>query len=1299
VLRFFLWRALGLLAVLVALALTGWLLDGGLGAALRGAESTASRVGPPAATAVDARHRGSTAIAADAGYSTIEALPSALVVEARAVWNWAPGGVSPMRLSTIAILLLGTLIAIARWKARRGRAYVRLRVETYRTDRASAEAVVSMFAALHKRLLRRWWRRLLQGQPSVALEVHHAGGTAWLAVTCPVGLEQIVEAALRTAYPNCRLVPEQRLPGRAPAMLRLKKHSEFIKRAKVLDRFEHEREPAMNRLLTVLGVGGAEAFVQLAMTPTPALFEHHAKRLYKRHEARLSRERRDHLEIRDRSMVEDDELRGGLEVQHRPLFYVDLRVIAGDRERCEQIASELRAEEAGNRLVERGTAVRSGLFGLYTRRVQRGEGNPLPSFHKGVFASTELAAIWHLPSIDYATIPFARGVLPVAPAPPAILRPADGVGTLRDALGPVSIHPAMRKQNTAVPGTVEQGKSSYLVATVAEDLRRERCAVIVLDPKGDAAEAAVSLVPEGRVCTLLDLSHPTCGFNPLTVDAPADVIADYVVAALRNLFDDTDIKASSDRYLRNAIIAVLAYDRESTLWDAARLLSVGEEGYAYRARVGARIRALPEFKEISEFFTAELTAQLADARSMTTAKLDAPVNKLARLLNSQSIKRVLLNDSLRVNLDEVIAAGEVLVVKGALGVMGAGNTSVLMQLLVGMLDAALARQQDLVPELRRTAVALKVDEAPLVLNRGFAETMALKRSAGLETVACWQTEAQWTEREVRDQLDALFAHRVYFATASVRDARSSVELTMAEFSDAVRPGIEHLSALGHPDARLHLPRHHAIVSWSTPEGRQSPFVAETIPLHVDPERVTLHAARQEARGGRYRTDLRQPHWDRERRGGEASPEHDPTGENVRADATAPTTSAPQTRPEGVSVERAQAPQANTSSTELAVPPDSYRELVELDGAHSVRWAKLVQEPRSLDPEALDLEILALVACMRHVLSSQIHRRFNAGRAATTTQRRLKRLSDAGLVRRFQFHRRDGGGVPMCYAITVAGLDLLHVHDRLTGLERDEVDALSGPPSPAAPVQGDRLLRQARHDVHATGWVLALERAVDGAPLTLHGASESVLSPPSRSTSEGRRALGPADLTLPGGRSPHEFLRTDQTGERVPVERFETVRPDATIELPERAGGVVDLLVELDDRLPAGRAAGKLERYDHLLAGWSVQITRYGRRLGAPPSVVLVCRDRARARECARKADTVLTACRAYAGEYPADWEYPGRGGILFVAERDAHEGLLRGYGVPRLPPEVRVSVAEGDPRARESVAEPRELLVVGPAGR
>ena len=1218
------------------------------------------------------------------------------------------------------VLVVALVVALSRVRARTRRRYVRLSVIPYRGDDPTAQAIVNMFEALHKRLLRRWWRRLFAGQPSVALEVHY-DREAWLALTCPVGLEKMAQAALRTAYPNCRLRRAERSPGAPPCVLRLKKHAVFTKRVKLIDRFEHDRAPAMNRLMTTMAACGAQAFVQVALTPTPALFEGHSKRAYKRHEHHLSRMRKLSLPPLDRSMVEDEELKGGLEVQHRPLFFADVRIVGPNRRVCERIASELRAEGAENRLVERGTALRHGLLGLYSGRVSRGEGNPLPSIRKGVFASTELASMWHLPSIGYSTVPFAREPLPLAPAPPSILRPTDGMGTLRDEYGPVAIHEQLRRQNTAVPGTVEQGKSSYLVATVAEDLRRERCAVIVLDPKGDAAEAAVSLVPEDRTCTLLDFSHPTCGFNPLEVDAPADTIADYVVSAMKNLFTDGDIRASSDRYLRNAIIAVLAYDRTSTLWDAARLLSVGEEGYAFRARVGARVRTQPEFKEISEFFTAELSAQLADSRSTTTAKLDAPVNKLARLLNSPSIKRVLLNDSLRVSLDEVIARGEVLVVKGALGAMGAGNTSVLMQLLVGMLDAALARQQDRVTAEQRTAVALKVDEAPLVLNRGFAETMALKRSAGLETVACWQADSQWIEREVRDQLDALFAHRVYFATASVRDARDAASLMMAEFSDTVRPGIRNLSALGRPDVRLHLPKHSAVASWVTPQGRQAPFIARTIPLRVDERRLAFHAARQAERGGCYREDLSQPHWERaaaEQPGGGGTVAEQAGGEGVEslgaggsargvgeggggsqsaaassssADAAASLTGPSSPAPADATASLTGASSLTPAEAPTSTPAESYRELVDLNAAHSVRWAKPATTPLALDPEPLDVEILALVASMRHVLSSQIHRRFNDGRAATTTQRRLKRLSDAGLVARFQFHRRDGGGVPMCYSITPAGLRLSREHG---GSLAHEILSGEGPQRSDPPVSqsknpsaGERLLRQARHDVRVTGWALAAERALAERPFGLRGPEESAISPPSRSKSGEGGMVAPADLCLPGGRMPHDFLRTLDSGGRVEVERFQSIRPDATL----RAKGGRELLLELDDRLPEGVGAAKLERYDHFLAGWSAHFERYSRPGAELPLVVFVCRDRSRARECARRADRVLTACRAYAGEYPFDWEYPGRERIVYVSERDAHEGLLCAWGVPRLPPDVRVAAAGGDPRGRDPLIERRDI--------
>ena len=1346
-LRALLWRLLGVVAFMAAVAFCVWLLDGGLGAALRGANGSGT------------------------AHISLAALTHDLAAAGWAALSWAPvigvslAGVLGSGVTTAAVLLCTT-----RSRARGARSYVRLQLDPYRADSANAQGLAAMYQSLHKRVLRRWWRRLLWGQPSLALEVHRTAAASessspgeldqvWLAVVCPAGLEAIVEAAIRAAYPNCRLRPSQHAPAPPRAVLRLKKRVGFIKRISTLERDEQLREPPMNRLMSVMGACSEPASVQLALTPTPALFERHAKHLFKRHEARLSRERREHLVMRDRSMVEDAELRGGLEVQHRPLFFADLRVIASSRASCERIASELRALGAENRLVERGTTIRNGLFGLYRRRVLRGEGNPLPSLHRGVFASTELALLWQLPSIEFDAVPFARTGVPRAPAPPSVLRPRDGLGTLRDALGAVTIHEQLRRQNTAVPGAVEQGKSSYLVATVAEDLRRRRCAVIVLDPKGDAAEAAVSLVAAERTCTLLDLAQPRCGFNPLAVDAPADVIADYVVAALKHLFTDADIRASSDRYLRNAIIAVLAFDRSASLWDAARLLSVGEEGYAYRNAVGTRVRTMPAFKEISEFFTAELSAQLADARSTTTAKLDAPVNKLARLLNSPSIKRVLLNDSLPIDFDDLIAGGEVLVVKGALGAMGAGNTSVLMQLLVGMLDAALARQQDLIAPERRVAVALKVDEAPLVLNRGFAETMALKRSAGLETVACWQSDAQWLDADVREQLDALFAHRVYFATASARDARASAALTMPEFSDTVRPGIEHLPALSRPDARLYLPKHHAIASWLTPHGRASAFVGQTIPLRVDRERLGLQALRQAERGGRHRSDLRQPHWDRRHRaparapaglGGESSSnaQSATTGRqltpNPAHDASSP----------AITPARETAPGARRPTD----PPESFRELVELDRAHSVRWARPSAHPRTATIEPLDLEILALIASLRHVLTSQIHRRFNAARAMTTTQRRLKRLSDAGLVERFQFHRRDGGGVPMCYVVTAQGLRVLHTDETSAAASRaggapatdtsehrrpGTGEPVLGAVAHRRPLGGERHLGQARHDVRVAGWVLALERTFAGHPVALRGPDESVLSPPSRVDADARVAIGPSDLRLPNGRAPHGFERTGADGDRFPVERFETVRPDAILELawpawttgltssaeaglergPTRARArrhvgagfrdeptrarvgsapphpstgasatTIDLMVELDDRLAPGPVTAKLERYDHFIAGWSAHTRRYGPQRAVRPLVVFVCRDRARARECARRADMVLGACRAYAGEYPFDWEYPGRESIVFSAERDIHEGITAAYGVVPLPPYVRVSAAHNDPRAGRATAERRELI-------
>ncbi|MEN3285589.1 MAG: hypothetical protein V7607_6729 [Solirubrobacteraceae bacterium] len=1238
------------------------------------------------------------------------------------------------------VALIGTVFAVlvlallgARWRARRRRRYIRLGIMPYRTDRADADALVEFFEVLHKRLLQRWWRRVVAGQPSVALEVHlrpSAGGDrqASLVVACPATRATMVQAALRSAYPNLQLEPFGARLGPPPALLRLKKRWHFTTRLHVADPRDRTR-PLMDRLIIAMHATGGACLVQLALTPTPGWFEHSAKQQYRRREQRLGPDHNGDRQPRaQRSQVDTAELRGALDVQHRPLFFGDVRVVAPDRASCEAIASELRAVGAENQLVERGTTIRQALLRPYDRRVRRGEGNPLPCFTRGVYASTELAMLWQLPSVGFAAVPMARSALPIAPASAAILRPSDTNGLLRDAIGPVSIHPDLRRQNTAVPGAVEQGKSSYLVASISEDLTRERCAVIVFDPKGDAANAAISAVPQGRVCTILDCAKPTCGFNPLAIDASPDAIADYVVAAMRNLFDEGDIRASSDRYLRNAIIAVLAYDPRATLWDAVRLLSVTEEGYVYRARVGEHVRGLPEFKEIGDFFTEELRAQLRDAKSMTTSKLDAPVNKAARLLNSASIKRVLQNTSLTIDFDRIISRREVLVVKGALGVMGEGNTSVLMQLLIGMLDAALARQQDGVPAEQRMAIALKIDEAPLVINRGFAQTMALKRSAGLETVACWQSDAQWSDPDVRRQLDALFAHRVYFATASVEDARAASDLMMVEFSDQVRAADEQLPTLARPDLRLYLPKHHALASWVTSTGRQPPFIAQTLPITVDQDRIDGHLERQRERGGRELESFRQPHWDREnrdnldasRRAGvedrteiarersaRATHRSDPTGERERDDfaelrellhtearervsarnanedtRTEPVFHTTQTGPAAHSSVRA------ASRPEAEEPPASYAELVAVDEATRVTWPRKT-ERRAANPDATDLELLAWLTEMRFALATQIHRRFSEGKSYSTTQRRLKKLSQAGWVQRFQFFRDTGASSSLTYLVTQDGV-------------RAVSDAV-GPHGPyldprrewSAPSTDDPAMRRASHDLHVNAWVLALERCLGDAVRRVRGPRNSYVAPPLRTRDGDRRPLGPDELRLPGGRTPHGFLRTDRGRRRVPVDQFAAIEPDATVELRLRDRehiDVIDVFVELDRTFKPAKNIDKFERYDHMISGWCSLKDRYTKHCTAPPLVVFVCRDQANAKEFCRAADPVVTAGHAYGGEYPSEWAYPGRERLLFAAERDVHDGRLVAYVLPALPPEVRVVAGDGDRSARACRPRLRPLL-------
>jgi hypothetical protein len=205
------------------------------------------------------------------------------------------------------------------------------------------------------------------------------------------------------------------------------------------------------------------------------------------------------------------------------------------------------------------------------------------------------------------------------------------------------------------------------------------------------------------------------------------------------------------------------------------------------------------------------------------------------------------------------------------------------------------------------------------------------------------------------------------------------------------------------------------------------------------------------------------------------------------------------------------------------------------------------------------------------------------------------------------------------------------------------------------------------------------------PRSARGPRGSHVAPPARTVAGERIAYGPSDLRLPGGRTPHGFLPADMHRRRVEVERFRAIEPDATIELRLQHGDWrwrTDVFVELDRTFKPSKNIDKFERYDHMLAGWYWHKDRYAKYLPDPPLVVFICRDQSNAKEFCRAADPVVTAALGYRGEYRAEWPYPVRERMFFVAERDVHDGRLVGYALPELPPEVRVEEADGDTKAR-----------------
>ena len=183
--------------------------------------------------------------------------------------------------------------------------------------------------------------------------------------------------------------------------------------------------------------------------------------------------------------------------------------------------------------------------------------------------------------------------------------------------------------HSLIAGPTGVGKSTLLTNLIASDIAGGRGAVLI-DGKGDTAQAVLARIPEGRADDVVVLDCAASGAQPgiqLFGSTEAELEADVVLGVLSDLFRDS-WGPLSERYLRAGLVAV-AHDPAGTLADVPYVYS----DPAYRRKLVGRLHdplARATFAAFEEMGAGERQHQLA-----------ASFNKLGTLLGRPIIRTVL----------------------------------------------------------------------------------------------------------------------------------------------------------------------------------------------------------------------------------------------------------------------------------------------------------------------------------------------------------------------------------------------------------------------------------------------------------------------------------------------------------------------------------------------------------------------------------------------------------------------------------------------------------------------------------
>lgn len=393
-----------------------------------------------------------------------------------------------------------------------------------------------------------------------------------------------------------------------------------------------------------------------------------------------------------------------------------------------------------------------------------------PEQKSNILNAVEIATLFHLP--DGSNIPSSQVERQNSKQVDGPRNMIDeglllGYNVFRGTKKPVRLGDKDRTRHMYVVGQTGTGKSKFLENMAVQDMLSGK-GFAFIDPHGDSVEVLMGLIPKERTEDVIyfcpsEMEYPM-GLNLFEYKTPEqkDFLIQETISMLYKLYDPQHQGIIGPRYehiFRNCALLLMADPNGGTFIDIPKLLI--DYDYAKQKLKYVDDQTVLDFWQ-KEFPNSQRSNDSGEVTSWVVAKFGA-------FLSNTMMRNVIGQTKSSFDLREIMDSGKILLVNLSKGRTGELNSKLLGMIFVMKFQAAAMSRAD-IPEEQRKDFCLYVDEFQNYSSESFATILSEARKYGLNLIVGNQFITQLSE-EVREavfgNIGTIVAHRVGTSDAEV----------------------------------------------------------------------------------------------------------------------------------------------------------------------------------------------------------------------------------------------------------------------------------------------------------------------------------------------------------------------------------------------------------------------------------------------------------------------------------------------------------------------------------------------------